>query len=77
MIAWFLLLGPLILGLVGLGLLFNVFGTTDDMVDFYKGRGDWFPVLEGDEKKNHRLVGVVLLLGGIITAVAFLRMGVL
>ncbi len=75
--AWFLLLGPLILGLVGLALLLNVFGTTDDMVDFYKGRGDWFPVLQGDEKTNHRLVGAVLLVGGIVTAVAFMKMGVL
>jgi hypothetical protein len=77
MVAWFLLLGPVILGLVGLGMLLNVFGTTDDMVDFYKGRGDWFPVLQGDERNNHRLVGAVLLLGGVVTAVAFLRMGVL
>ena len=77
MVAWFLLLGPLILGLVGLGLLFNVFGTADGMVDFYKGRGDWFPVLQGDERKSHRLVGAVLLIAGILTAVAFLRMGVL
>ena len=77
MVAWFLLLGPLILGLVGLALLLNVFGTTDDMVNFYKGRGEWFPVLEGDEKKSHRLIGAVLLVAGIVTAVAFLRMGVL
>jgi hypothetical protein len=75
--AWFLLIGPLILGLVGVALLFNAFGSTDDMVDFYKGRGDWFPVLQGDEKRNHRLIGAVLLVGGIVTAVAFLKMGVL
>jgi hypothetical protein len=77
MVAWFLLIGPLLLGLVGLGLLLNVFGSTDDMVNFYRGRGEWFPILEGDEKKSHRLIGAVLLIAGIITAVAFARMGVL
>jgi hypothetical protein len=75
--AWFLVLGPVILGFVGLALLLNVFGSTDGMADFYKGRGDWFPVLQGDEKTNHRLIGAVLLVGGIVTAVAFLKMGVL
>lgn len=77
MVAWFLVLGPLILGLVGLAMLLNVFGTTDDMVDFYKGRPDWYPILQGDEKKSHRIVGAVLLVGGVVTALAFLRMGVL
>jgi hypothetical protein len=77
MVAWFLILGPLILGLVGLAMLLNVFGTTDDMADFYKGRGEWFPILQGDEKKSHRLIGAVLLVGGVLTALAFLRMGVL
>jgi hypothetical protein len=77
MVAWFLLLGPLILGVMGLALLLNVFGTTDDMANFYKGRGEWFPVLEGDQKSSHRLIGAVLLVGGVVTAVAFFRMGVL
>ena len=77
MIAWFLLLGPLLLGLLGLALLLNFFGTTDDMARFYRGRGEWFPVLQGDEKSSHRMIGAVLLAGGVLTAVAFLRMGVL
>jgi hypothetical protein len=75
--AWFLILGPVILGLVGLAMLLNVFGATDDMVDFYKGRGDWYPILQGDEKNSHRLVGAFLLVAAVVTAVAFLKMGVL
>jgi hypothetical protein len=77
MVAWFLLLGPVMLGLLGLALLLNVFGSTDDMARFYKGRGEWFPILQGDEKSSHRMVGAVLLVGGVVTAVAFFRMGVL
>jgi hypothetical protein len=72
-----MVLGPLILGLVGLGLLLNIFGSADDMVNFYRGRGDWYPVLQGDERKSHRMVGAVLLVAGILTALAFLKMGVL
>jgi hypothetical protein len=75
--AWFLILGPAILGLVGLAMLLNVFGATDDMVDFYKGRGDWYPILQGDEKKSHRMVGAFLLVCAVITGVAFIKMGVL
>jgi hypothetical protein len=58
-------------------MLLNVFGATDDMVDFYRGRGDWYPILQGDEKKSHRLVGAFLLLAGVLIGVAFLKMGVL
>jgi hypothetical protein len=77
MVGWFLLVVPATLGLIGLALLLNVFGTTDDMVHFYRGRGNWFPVLEGDEKSTHRLIGVILLLGGVVTAIAVVRMGIL
>ena len=75
--AWFFLLGPLLLGLVGAMLLFNIFGATNDLTDFYEGRGDWFPILNGDEAGSHRLVGAVLLVAGIVTTIAFVRMGVL
>jgi hypothetical protein len=75
--AWFFMLGPLILGLFGLMMLFNVFGATDDLTEFYKGRGDWFPILNGDEKATHRLVGAILLAAGVITTIAFVKMGVL
>ena len=75
--AWFFLIGPLILGLFGGMLLFNVFGATNDMTKFYKGRGDWYPILQGDSKGTHQLVGAVLLVAGIITTIAFIRMGVL
>ena len=75
--AWFFLLGPLILGLFGLMLLLNIFGATTDMAKFYKGRGDWYPILQGDSPGTHRLVGGVLLIAGIVTTIAFVKMGVL
>jgi hypothetical protein len=75
--AWFFMLGPLILGGIGLMLLLNLFGATDDLTDFYEGRGDWFPILQGDDKATHRLVGAVLLVAGVVTTIAFVKMGVL
>jgi hypothetical protein len=75
--AWFFMLGPLILGLFGLMMLLNIFGTTDDLTEFYKGRGGWFPILNGDEAATHRLVGAILLAAGIISTIAFVKMGVL
>ena len=77
MVAWFLLLGPLILGVTGLAMLLNVFGTTDDMAKFYKGRGDWYPILQGDSPGTHRVVGAILLIAGIVTTIAFVKMGIL
>src|ERR1700716_2897129 len=75
--AWFFLMGPLILGLFGLMLLLDLFGTTSDMARFYKGRGDWYPILQGDSKGTHRVVGAILLVAGIVTTIAFVQMGVL
>ena len=75
--AWFFMLGPLILGMFGLMMLLNIFGATDDLTDFYRGRGDWFPILNGDEKASHRIVGAVLLAAGVVTTIAFVKMGVL
>jgi hypothetical protein len=75
--AWFFLMGPLILGVFGLMLLLDLFGATSDMARFYKGRGDWYPILQGDKPGTHRLVGGVLLVAGVVTTIAFIRMGVL
>src|SRR5258708_28658589 len=75
--AWFFLLGPLLLGLVGAMLLFNIFGATNEMTDFYEGRGDWFPILNGDGPASQGLVGVVLMVAGVITTITFVTMGVL
>ena len=77
MVGVFLLLGPFLFCLLGLALLLNAFGSTDGMASFYKGRGDWFPILQGDEKSSHRLVGAVLLVGGVVTAIAILKMGII
>jgi hypothetical protein len=77
MLAWFLLLGPLLLGLLGLFFLLNIFGASTGMANFYKGRGELFPVLEGDSPSTHRMMGALLLVAGIITTIAFLKTGVL
>lgn len=76
-IAWFLIAGPLLLGLYGLALVLNLFGATTSQVSFYKGREDWFPILSGGLPSTHRLVGVILVTFGVLFMVAFLRMGVL
>ncbi|HEV3233025.1 MAG TPA: hypothetical protein VG329_00570 [Candidatus Dormibacteraeota bacterium] len=75
--AWFFLIGPLILGGYGFLLLFNVFGATKDMSNFYKRRGDWYPILPGDDNATHRLVGGILLVFAIITTIAMMGMHVL
>lgn len=77
MYAWFFLLGPIILGVWGLTLLLNIFGTTDDLSRFYKGRGDWYPILQGDSKSTHRIAGAALLSTGIVLTAAILGMHIL
>jgi len=76
-IAWFLIAGPVLLGLYGLALLLNLFGATSSEVSFYKGREDWFPVLSGGLPSTHRMVGGVLVAFGAMMIVAILRMGIL
>jgi hypothetical protein len=76
-IAWFLIAGPLLLGVYGLAVLLNLFGATSSEVSFYKGREDWFPVLSGDLPSTHRMVGGVLVAFGAMMIVAILRMGIL
>ncbi len=75
--AWFFLLGPLILGGYGLILLLNIFGATSDAAKFYKARGDWYPILPGDDRATHRLVGGILVVFAIIITVAMIGMHVL
>jgi hypothetical protein len=75
--AWFFLIGPIILGGYGLLLLLDVFGATSDLERFYKGRGDWYPILPGDSKATHRVVGAVLLVFAVVTTVALWGMHVL
>ena len=75
--AWFFLIGPLLLGAYGLTLLFNIFGATSDLEKFYKGRADWYPILQGDSKGTHRLAGAALTITAIVMTVAFWRMNIL
>jgi hypothetical protein len=75
--AWFFLIGPLILGAYGLLLLFDLFGTTKDMTNFYKGRGDWYPILPGDDSATHRFVGAILLATAVVLTIAMWGMHVL
>jgi len=77
MVAWFFLVGPLILGAYGVLLLFDIFGATSDAADFYKARGDWFPILPGDDRATHRLVGGILVVFAIVITVAMIGMHVL
>ncbi|MFN2464407.1 MAG: hypothetical protein ABR573_10970 [Candidatus Dormibacteria bacterium] len=73
----FMIAGPVILGLYGLVLLFNIFGTADREVEFHRGRGDLHPILDGDQQLTHRLVGGVLLLFGVVMSWAFIQMGLI
>jgi len=50
---------------------------TGDAADFYKRRGDWYPILPGDDKATHRFVGGILVVFAIIITVAMLGMHVL
>jgi hypothetical protein len=75
--AWFFLIGPIILGGYGLLLLLDVFGATKDITNFYKGRGDWYPILPGDSSGTHRLVGAILVVFAIVTTIAFWGMRIL
>jgi len=48
---------PWLAGLWGLGMALNLFGLARREMDFYRGRGNWYPILNGDETFTHRLAG--------------------
>ena len=75
--AIFLLAMPVTLGFYGLALLLNLFGATTNETNFYRGRGEWFPILDGDKKSTHRLVGGVLVLISVVSGLAIVFTGVL
>jgi hypothetical protein len=60
MTCWYLAVYPVALGLVGLALLFDVAGLARRMAAFFRGRGYWYPILDGNEPATHRLAGFVL-----------------
>lgn len=72
---WYLLVVPVGMGIWGLLWLFNIFGAADAEARFYRGRGNWFPILEGDQRNTHRLMGAVLLLAAIGMVVAYYLIG--
>lgn len=59
--AWLFLLLPWLAGLWGLGMLLNLFGMARRESEFYRGRGYWYPILDGEETFTHRLAGALLL----------------
>jgi len=58
--AWLLLVFPWITGLWGLLLMLNIFGRARREANFYKGRGYWHPILDGEDPGTHRLMGAIL-----------------
>lgn len=74
--AVFLLAMPVLLGCYGLALVLNLFGATTAEANFYRGRGEWYPLLEGDQKSTHRLVGFAMALISGISIAAILATGI-
>jgi hypothetical protein len=58
--AWVLLILPWLAGLYGLAMAFNVFGVARREAEFYRGHGDWYPILDGEDASTHRLAGALL-----------------
>ena len=58
-------------------MLLDLFGASNDAAEFYKRRGDWYPILPGDDRATHRFVGGLLVVFAIITTVAMMGMHVL
>jgi len=72
---WYLLVVPVAMGVWGLLWLFNIFGAADSEARFYRGRPYWYPILDGDKRNTHRLMGAVLLLAAIAMVVAYYLIG--
>jgi len=56
-----LLVFPWLMGAWGFAAVFNVFGAARREADFYRGRGYWYPILDGEERGTHRLAGACLI----------------
>jgi hypothetical protein len=70
---WILYFLPFLLGLYGLALVLNAFGAADDLVNLYRGRPLWYPVLDGESRTVHRSMGAILLVNAIVLFVFFSR----
>ncbi|MEA2681778.1 MAG: hypothetical protein QOK05_106 [Chloroflexota bacterium] len=74
--AVFLLTMPVVLGIYGLALVLNLFGAASNETDFYRGRGEWYPILDGDQKATHQLAGLVMVLISGISIAAIVATGI-
>ena len=74
--AVFMLAMPVLLGLYGLALVLNLFGAASSETDFYRGRGEWYPVLDGDQQSTHRLMGSVMLGISAVSIAAIVATGI-
>ena len=72
-VCWFLSIPPFLLGLYGLALVFNLFGAADDLVRLYRGHPLWYPILDGENRMVHRVMGAILLASGVFFTVFFFR----
>ncbi|HXA42545.1 MAG TPA: hypothetical protein VNV65_06495 [Candidatus Solibacter sp.] len=75
--AWIMLIIPVFMGAYGLALLFNLFGQASSMAEFYRGRDDWYPILDGDKTSTHRFAGWSMLSFAVTLTFLFWRTGLL
>ena len=72
-VCWLLFFPPFLLGLYGLALMLNLFGAADDLVNLYRGHPLWYPILDGESRLVHRVMGSVLFAAGVVFTVVFTR----
>jgi hypothetical protein len=58
---WYFLVIPVIMFVWGLVWVTNIFGSADKEARFYRGRPEWFPILEGDQQGTHRIAGIAMM----------------
>jgi hypothetical protein len=70
-----MLIIPGLMGAYGFALLFNLFGQTSSMVEFYRGRDDWYPILDGASTATHRFAGWSMLSFAVTLTFLFFKTG--
>jgi len=68
---WILFFLPFLLGLYGLALMLNLLGAADDLVNLYRGRPLWYPILDGESRSVHRVMGSLLFISAVVFGVFF------
>jgi hypothetical protein len=74
--AVFLLAMPVLLGCYGLALVLNIFGATSSEASFYRGRAEWYPILDGDQLSTHRLAGLAMVVISGVSIAAIVATGI-